>query len=63
MAGKWKARMTMAGFSSCPMSSEVKGDIVNLLKSYSERYTAEDVGGALCFGWENKSLILASAWK
>ncbi|CAA6660373.1 unnamed protein product [Spirodela intermedia] len=61
--GKWKARMTMAGFVSCPISSDVKGTIGKLLKSYSDRYTAEDVGGALCFGWEDKSLIVASAWK
>lgn len=63
VAGKWKARMTMAGFVSCPISSEVKGAIGKLLKAYCDRYTAEDVGGALCFGWENKSLIVASAWK
>ncbi|CAA7396717.1 unnamed protein product [Spirodela intermedia] len=63
VAGKWKARMTMAGFVSCPISSDVKGTIGKLLKSYSDRYTAEDVGGALCFGWEDKSLIVASAWK
>ncbi|XP_078434150.1 SCARECROW-like 1 [Wolffia australiana] len=63
VAGKWKARMTMAGFVSCPISSEVKGGIEKLLASYCDRYTAEEMGGALFFGWENKSLVVASAWK
>lgn len=62
-AGKWRARMTMAGFASCPLSSYVNGAIRSQLKSYSDRYRLKEENGALYFGWEDKILVVASAWK
>ncbi|KAJ6803224.1 scarecrow-like protein 1 isoform X2 [Iris pallida] len=62
-AGKWRARMTMAGFVSCPLSTYVNGEIKSLLKSYCNRYMVKEEGGALYFGWEDKILVVASAWK
>ncbi|KAJ9675129.1 hypothetical protein PVL29_024184 [Vitis rotundifolia] len=62
-AGKWRARMMMAGFTSCPMSQNVSDTVRKLIREYSERYTAKEEMGALHFGWEDKSLIFASAWR
>ncbi|WOL02529.1 hypothetical protein Cni_G11248 [Canna indica] len=63
LAGKWRARMTMAGFVTCPFSSNVNGSIRALLKSYCDRYKVKEESGALYFGWEDKVLVVASAWK
>lgn len=63
VAGKWRARMMMAGFTSCPMSKSVTESIINLIRRYSERYKIKGDMGALHFGWEDKSLIVASAWR
>jgi len=64
VAGKWRARMTMAGFSSSPMSTNVTDEIRKLIKvMYCDRYKIKEEMGALHFGWEDKNLIVASAWK
>ncbi|XP_068320002.1 scarecrow-like protein 1 isoform X2 [Pyrus communis] len=63
VAGKWRARMTMAGFTSCPMSTNVSDSIRDLSRQYSERYKVKEEAGALLFGWEEKNLIVASAWR
>ncbi|URD93117.1 GRAS domain family [Musa troglodytarum] len=63
VAGKWRARMTMAGFRPCPFSTSVNGSIGALLKSYCDRYKVREGNGALHFGWEDKVLIVASAWE
>ncbi|KAM7259765.1 hypothetical protein ACFE04_015506 [Oxalis oulophora] len=63
VAGKWRARMTMAGFSSRPWSSNVIEMIRNLITEYCNRYKLKEEMGALHFGWEDKSLIVASAWR
>ncbi|KAB2603642.1 scarecrow-like protein 1 [Pyrus ussuriensis x Pyrus communis] len=63
VAGKWRARMTMAGFTSCPMSTSVTDSIRDLSRQYSDRYKVKKEAGALHFGWEDKSLIVASAWR
>lgn len=55
--------MTMAGFVTCPFSSNVNGSIRALLKSYCDRYKVKEESGALHFGWEDKVLVVASAWK
>ncbi|KAE8735086.1 Scarecrow-like protein 1 [Hibiscus syriacus] len=62
VAGKWRARMKMAGFKPCPMSSNVIDMIRKLIKEYCDRYKLKEDLGALHFGWEEKSLIVASAW-
>nr|GME04708.1 scarecrow-like protein 1 [Ipomoea batatas] len=63
VAGKWRARMMMAGFNSCPISRNVNDSIRKLIKQYSERYKVKEDAGALHFGWEDKILIVASAWR
>ncbi|KAF3793170.1 Scarecrow-like protein 1 [Nymphaea thermarum] len=64
VAGKWRARMMMAGFEACPLSTYVNDTIRTLLhRSYCDRYKLKDEGGALYFGWEGKNLVVASAWR
>ncbi|KAG8054502.1 hypothetical protein GUJ93_ZPchr0001g30796 [Zizania palustris] len=63
VAGKWRARMTMAGFTPCPFNGSVIGGIRSLLKSYCDRYKFEEDHGGLHFGWGEKSLIVSSAWR
>lgn len=55
--------MTMAGFVSCPFNANSSGSIRSLLKSYCDRYKVKEEGGALYFGWEDKTLVVASAWQ
>ncbi|VAH44362.1 unnamed protein product [Triticum turgidum subsp. durum] len=60
--GKWKARLTMAGFRPSPLSSLVNATISTLLQSYSENYKLAERDGALYLGWKNKPLVVSSAW-
>ncbi|GMI78349.1 SCARECROW-like 1 [Hibiscus trionum] len=62
VAGKWSARMMMAGFKPCPMSPDVIDMARKLITEYCDRYKVKEDLGALHFGWEDKSLIVASAW-
>ncbi|KAL3638882.1 Proteasome subunit YC7alpha/Y8 (protease yscE subunit 7) [Castilleja foliolosa] len=62
VAGKWRARMSMAGFRACPISRDVKDEIKQLIKLYSERFNVKEETGGLHFGWEDKVLIVSSAW-
>ncbi|KAJ7981632.1 Transcription factor GRAS [Quillaja saponaria] len=61
--GKWKSRLTMAGFHQYPLSSYVTSVIRILLRQYSEHYTLLEKDGAMLLGWKNRNLISASAWK
>lgn len=64
VAGKWRARMRMAGFTSCPVSKNVTDMIQNIIKQqYCDRYKMREEMDLLHFGWEDKSLIVASAWR
>ncbi|XVF70506.1 hypothetical protein PTKIN_Ptkin11bG0167300 [Pterospermum kingtungense] len=60
--GKWKSRLTMAGFRQYPLSSYVNSVIRSLLKCYSEHYTLVEKDGAMLLGWKDRNLISASAW-
>lgn len=63
LLGKWKSRLTMAGFRQYPLSSYVNSVIRNLLKCYSDHYTlVEKEGGGMLLGWKQRNLISASAW-
>ncbi|XP_010519375.1 PREDICTED: scarecrow-like protein 1 isoform X2 [Tarenaya hassleriana] len=63
VAGKWRARMTMAGFTSCPMNPGMIDVIKKMIKEqYCDKYKVKEELGSLHFGWEDKSLIIASAW-
>ncbi|CAN1130349.1 Scarecrow-like protein 1 [Linum perenne] len=63
VAGKWKARMMMAGFTPRVMGPNVVDMIRKLMKEYGDRFTLKEEMNALQFGWEDKSLIVASAWR
>ncbi|KAE8704050.1 Chitin-inducible gibberellin-responsive protein 1 [Hibiscus syriacus] len=60
--GKWKSRLTMAGFRQYPLSSYVNTVIRSLLKCYSKHYTLAEKDGAMLLGWKDRNLISASAW-
>lgn len=60
--GKWKSRLTMAGFQQYPLSSYVNSVIKGLVGSYSEYYTLVEKDGAMLLGWKDRNLISASAW-
>ncbi|KAG6626088.1 scarecrow-like protein 1 [Carya illinoinensis] len=63
VAGKWRARMMMAGFTSCPMGPNLIDTIQKQIRQYCNRYKVKEEMGALHFGWADKSLIVASAWR
>ncbi|KAL6205595.1 PREDICTED: scarecrow-like protein 21 [Fragaria vesca subsp. vesca] len=60
--GKWKSRLTMAGFRQYPLSSYVNSVIRSLLRCYSEHYKLEEKDGAMLLGWKDRNLVSASAW-
>ncbi|KAF8410932.1 hypothetical protein HHK36_003469 [Tetracentron sinense] len=62
LLGKWKSRLTMAGFQSFHLSSYVNSVIKGLMGYYSEHYTLVETDGAMLLGWKNRNLISASAW-
>ncbi|KAG6496688.1 chitin-inducible gibberellin-responsive protein 2-like [Zingiber officinale] len=61
--GKWKYRLTMAGFQPSPLSPLVNATIKTLLHSYSQYYQLEEHAGVLYLGWMNKPLVVSSAWR
>ncbi|KAL2894146.1 Scarecrow-like protein 1 [Bienertia sinuspersici] len=64
VAGKWRARMQMAGFKSCLMKKNTSNMIRDLIVTqYCNKYSLNEVMDALHFGWEDKSLVVTSAWK
>lgn len=60
--GKWKSRLTMAGFQQYPLSSYVNSVIRGLMRCYSEHYKLVEKDGAMLLGWKERSLVSASAW-
>ncbi|XP_062189064.1 chitin-inducible gibberellin-responsive protein 2-like [Phragmites australis] len=60
--GKWKARLTMAGFRPSPLSALVNATIKTLLQSYSLNYKLAERDGVLYLGWKNRPLVVSSAW-
>ncbi|RWW34611.1 hypothetical protein BHE74_00017245 [Ensete ventricosum] len=62
LLGKWKSRLSMAGFKPYPLSPYVNSVIKTLLGYYSDKYTLVEKDGTLLLGWKNRNLISASAW-
>ncbi|CAN6457931.1 unnamed protein product [Victoria cruziana] len=62
LLGKWRSRLSMAGFRPHPLSSYVNSVIRALLGSYSEHYTLLEKDEALLLGWKSRNLVSASAW-
>ncbi|XP_058072936.1 chitin-inducible gibberellin-responsive protein 1-like [Magnolia sinica] len=62
LLGKWRSRLSMAGFQQFPLSGYVNSVIRSLLRCYSENYTLVEKDGAMLLGWKDRNLISASAW-
>lgn len=62
-AGKWRARMSMAGFRPRPLSSFINKTIQELLQHYSCHYRLREDSGTLYLDWRARGLIVASAWQ
>nr|WUR05458.1 GRAS transcription factor 13 [Rheum palmatum] len=63
LLGKWKARLSMAGFTQCPVSSSVSEAMAGLLKEYHENYRLKEWQGSLYLGWQNRVLATCSTWR
>ncbi|XP_047957644.1 scarecrow-like protein 8 [Salvia hispanica] len=64
--GKWRARMSMAGFESVPMSQPVADSLrarLNLGTRGNPGFTVTEQSGGICFGWMGRTLTVASAWR
>ncbi|KAE8698182.1 Scarecrow-like protein 8 [Hibiscus syriacus] len=64
--GKWRARMSMAGFELKPLSQSVAESMRGRLNGgnrINPGFTVKEENGAVCFGWMNRTLIAASAWR
>lgn len=64
--GKWRARLSMAGFEPKPMS-QLRAETLLLTKVNSVTrgnpgFTVKEDGGGISFGWMGRSLAVASAW-
>ncbi|TKY45240.1 Scarecrow protein 8 [Spatholobus suberectus] len=64
--GKWRARMSMAGFQLKPLSRSVAESIKLRLASGNNRVnsglTVKEENGGICSGWMGRALTVASAW-
>ncbi|XP_075111511.1 scarecrow-like protein 8 [Nicotiana tabacum] len=64
--GKWRARMSMAGFVQRPMSQLVANSLCSKLNSGTRGnpgFTVNEQSGGICFGWMGRTLTVASAWR
>ncbi|XP_044504296.1 scarecrow-like protein 8 [Mangifera indica] len=63
--GKWRARMTMAGFELKPMSSNIAESMRSWLSSHrvNPGFTVKEENGGVRFGWMSRNLTVASAWR
>ncbi|XP_074291531.1 uncharacterized protein LOC141618327 [Silene latifolia] len=64
--GKWRARMGMAGFELKPLGQTVAESMrakLNSARGGNPGFTVKDVNGGVGFGWKDRSLTVASAWR
>ncbi|GFQ01611.1 scarecrow-like protein 13 [Phtheirospermum japonicum] len=61
--GKWRLRLTMAGFAPMQLGPSVRVAIGDMLKEYSSNYGLAESNGALYLGWKNRALATSSAWR
>lgn len=64
--GKWRARMSMAGFQPVLMSQPVAESLRAKLNSGTRGnpgFTVCKQSGGICFGWMGRTLTVASAWR
>ncbi|QCD79800.1 scarecrow-like protein 13 [Vigna unguiculata] len=63
LLGKWRSRLSMAGFKQCQLSSSVMVATQNLLNEFSQNYRLEHKDDALYLGWMNRHMATSSAWR
>ncbi|XP_058754388.1 scarecrow-like protein 8 [Vicia villosa] len=61
MFGKWRARMSMAGFGLNPVSQKV-AETIKARLAPGCRVTMKEENGGVFFGWMGRTLTVASAW-
>ncbi|KAE8715597.1 NADH-ubiquinone oxidoreductase 21 kDa subunit [Hibiscus syriacus] len=61
LLGKWRSRLTMAGFSQYPLSSSVTMAVRDMLKEYDNNYRLAERDKALYLGWVNRAMSTFSA--
>lgn len=64
--GKWRARMSMAGFQPRPMSELTVDSLRAKLNSGTRGgagFIVNEEFGGICFGWMGRKLAVASAWR
>ncbi|XVE64261.1 hypothetical protein DITRI_Ditri07aG0086800 [Diplodiscus trichospermus] len=64
--GKWRARMSMAGFELKPLSQSVAESMRARLKSpnrVNPGFTVKEENGGVSFGWMGRTLTVASTWR
>ncbi|XP_010255275.1 PREDICTED: scarecrow-like protein 8 [Nelumbo nucifera] len=64
--GKWRARMRMAGFEAWSLGQQVSESMRSRLNSgyrNNPGFTIKEEGGGMCFGWMDRVLTVASAWR
>ncbi|OMO71825.1 Transcription factor GRAS [Corchorus olitorius] len=66
VSGKWRARMSMAGFELKPLSQSVAESMRARLNSgnrVNPGFTVKEENGGVSFGWMGRTLTVASAWR
>lgn len=66
--GKWRARMSMAGFQLKPLSQNLAESIKSRLAAGNNNrvntgLSVKEENGGICFGWMGRTLTVASAWR
>uniref|UniRef100_A0A0R0I7X7 Uncharacterized protein n=1 Tax=Glycine max TaxID=3847 RepID=A0A0R0I7X7_SOYBN len=65
--GKWRARMSMAGFELKPLSQSmvesIKARLISANNRVNSGLTVKEENGGICFGWMGRTLTVASAWR
>ncbi|XP_019149665.1 PREDICTED: scarecrow-like protein 8 [Ipomoea nil] len=64
--GKWRARLSMAGFTAMPMSQQIPDSLRSKLNSGTRGnpgFTITEQAGGIGFGWMGRTLAVASAWR
>jgi hypothetical protein len=64
--GKWRARMSMAGFQPRPMTQFAAESLrlkLDAVTRGNPKFTLNEEYGGICFGWLGRTLTVASAWR
>lgn len=61
--GKWRMRMSMAGFELMPLSEKIAESMKSRGNRVHPGFTVKEDNGGVCFGWMGRALTVASAWR